>query len=195
MDKEKHILAVAERLFLQNGYANTKLQDIAKEARVNPALIHYYFRSKEKLYQRIFEQYFPHFIQVIQILNDPELKLVEKVERFILRSWELGTAHPNLIPFILMEVRNPSPFFKKIMPTPFSLHHFYQQVRAAAELGLLSIQDPAEYLLYLLSVVQYPFIAKHFLLQLGFVQREEWDHLLSRYFQKLPGELIAKLKS
>ena len=51
---EDKILQVAEELFMANGYDATSTTDIAKKAGCNQALIHYYFRTKENLFQQIF---------------------------------------------------------------------------------------------------------------------------------------------
>jgi len=55
---EQTILEVAERLFLEKGFALTSTTEIAKEAGCNQALVHYYFRTKDNLFNTIFEQKF-----------------------------------------------------------------------------------------------------------------------------------------
>jgi len=54
-DKQKHILDIAERLIADNGFDGTSIRDIAKEASINIAMISYYFGSKEKLLEALFE--------------------------------------------------------------------------------------------------------------------------------------------
>lgn len=53
---ESIILETAERLFLDKGFALTSTTEIAREAGCNQALVHYYFRTKEQLFIRIFEE-------------------------------------------------------------------------------------------------------------------------------------------
>lgn len=55
ISKEEHILIVAEEIFAQKGFSGTSTREICKEAEVNISMISYYFGSKEKLYERIFE--------------------------------------------------------------------------------------------------------------------------------------------
>ena len=55
-DTEQTILKVAEVLFLKRGYAQTSTTEIAREARCNQSLIHYYYRTKENLFTRIYEK-------------------------------------------------------------------------------------------------------------------------------------------
>ena len=53
---EDKILRAARKVFTENGFAGARMQAIAREAGVNKALLHYYFRSKEKLYQAVLKQ-------------------------------------------------------------------------------------------------------------------------------------------
>ena len=53
---EPKILAAAEELFIEKGFAATSTTDIAKRVGCNQSLVHYYFRTKEKLFQGIFQQ-------------------------------------------------------------------------------------------------------------------------------------------
>ncbi len=55
MTKEENILFCAEKLFAEKGFEGTSTREISKEANVNISMISYYFGSKEKLLQRIFE--------------------------------------------------------------------------------------------------------------------------------------------
>ncbi|MDR0865393.1 MAG: TetR/AcrR family transcriptional regulator, partial [Candidatus Symbiothrix sp.] len=56
MNTEQVILQAAEKLFIEKGYAGTRTTEIANVANVNHAMLHYYFRTKEKLFDQIFEQ-------------------------------------------------------------------------------------------------------------------------------------------
>ena len=53
---EERILEAAKKVFIRNGMAGARMQDIADEAGINKALLHYYFRSKEKLFDEIFRK-------------------------------------------------------------------------------------------------------------------------------------------
>jgi AcrR family transcriptional regulator len=62
---EQSILDAAEKLFLEKGFAATSTTQIAKEVGCNQALVHYYFRTKDNLFNRIFEKKFSDFFQVV----------------------------------------------------------------------------------------------------------------------------------
>ncbi|MBK8473243.1 MAG: helix-turn-helix transcriptional regulator [Sphingobacteriales bacterium] len=61
LSTEAKILAAAEQVFLRSGYDGSRMQEIADLAGINKAMLHYYFRSKDLLFERIFEQKFISF--------------------------------------------------------------------------------------------------------------------------------------
>ncbi|MEO7445068.1 MAG: TetR/AcrR family transcriptional regulator [Ferruginibacter sp.] len=83
-DKQKHILETAEALFAQKGYDATTVRDIADAAQVNLAMISYYFGSKEKMLEQLFEYRMTVAkLRIIDLLNDKKLSPFEKVEGFL----------------------------------------------------------------------------------------------------------------
>lgn len=78
--KQKQILDTAERLFAGKGYDGTSVRDIAEEAGVNIAMISYYFGSKEKLMQALFQERTGNIkLRVESLLQDESLTPLEKV--------------------------------------------------------------------------------------------------------------------
>ena len=77
---EGKILAAARKVFIAKGMAGARMQDIADEAGINKALLHYYFRSKEKLFETIFKELSLQFLPRINSLFESELSLFEKIE-------------------------------------------------------------------------------------------------------------------
>src|SRR3954452_17573112 len=94
-DTEQRILDAAHAVFLRHGTAGARMQEIAAEANVNQALLHYYFRNKEQLAQAAFARaakgFMPAVIQVIA--SDGELE--DKVRRVI----DLEIAHLARAPY------------------------------------------------------------------------------------------------
>ena len=80
-DKQLQILETAEKLFAAKGFDGTSVRDIADEAGVNVAMISYYFRSKEKLMEALFEQRMGHIkMRVESLLKDDTLTPFQKME-------------------------------------------------------------------------------------------------------------------
>jgi len=101
---EQAILEVAEKLFLEKGYASTSTTEIAKEVGCNQALIHYYYRTKENLFNVIFEHKFKLFFQgVFEMKNMGELKFLDKLKYIIESHFDILRNNPKLPSLILNE--------------------------------------------------------------------------------------------
>src|SRR5260221_2061461 len=107
---EEKIKAAAKKLFTQKGFAATRTRDIAEEAGINLALLNYYFRSKQKLYDIVMIENFRQFIQGISTnVFDEKTSVQEKIEKVAIAYIEFLTLNPNLPLFIINELRgNPS---------------------------------------------------------------------------------------
>lgn len=106
---ENKILSAASDIFYHNGYHGTTMRDIAKTAGVNLALLHYYFKSKDALFKKVFLQAFSvYFDKAIAILNS-DMDILEKIESVIAFYAKTTLKHPGLLVFILQETTaNPS---------------------------------------------------------------------------------------
>jgi len=102
---EQSILEVAEKLFLEKGFASTSTTEIAKEVGCNQALVHYYFRTKENLFNVIFEQKFKLFFQgIFEMKNMGELKFQDKLKHIIETHFDLLRKNPRMPRLILNEL-------------------------------------------------------------------------------------------
>ncbi|MBP1640443.1 MAG: TetR family transcriptional regulator [Bacteroidetes bacterium] len=119
---EQKILAIAEQLFLEKGFAMTSTTEIAKKAGCNQALVHYYFRTKENLFQSIFEQKIRLLISTFQESEMPDMTFEEKLKVKIESHFEMVRANPRL-PFLVVNEFTTNParidsFRKKISELP-----------------------------------------------------------------------------
>ena len=102
---EQSILEVAERLFLEKGFSMTSTTEIAKEVGCNQALVHYYFRTKDNLFNVIFEQKFKLFFQgVFEMKNMGELKFQDKLKHIIESHYDILRKNPKMPALILNEL-------------------------------------------------------------------------------------------
>jgi len=101
---EQSILETAERLFLEKGFALTSTTEIAKAVGCNQALVHYYFRTKDNLFNTIFEQKFRLFFQhVFELGNLDQLSFTDKLKHIIESHFEMLKANPKLPLLIISE--------------------------------------------------------------------------------------------
>ena len=98
---ESIILETAERLFLDKGFALTSTTEIAREASCNQALVHYYFRTKEQLFIRIFEEKVKIFAGAFFSIDEKPGTFLEKLTRKIEAHFDIVARNPK-IPFLLI---------------------------------------------------------------------------------------------
>ncbi|MDR2475928.1 MAG: TetR/AcrR family transcriptional regulator [Bacteroidales bacterium] len=101
---EKSILEAAEQLFMTKGFASTRTTEIARLAGVNHAMLHYYFRTKENLFNKVFEEKICRLAESFISAFEQELTLEEKVRRAIGWHFDFLVANPKLPMFILREI-------------------------------------------------------------------------------------------
>ena len=102
---EEAILEVAEKLFLEKGFSSTSTTEIAREVGCNQALVHYYFRTKENLFNTIFEQKFKLFFQgVFEMKNMGNLQFLDKLKYIIESHFDLLRKNPRIPSLILNEL-------------------------------------------------------------------------------------------
>lgn len=102
---EQVILETAERLFLERGYALVSISEIAREAGCNQALVHYYYRTKETLFQRIFQQKARAFISGLFTSDHAGEPFAVQLGRIIERHFSMMAASPGLPWLIVSELR------------------------------------------------------------------------------------------
>lgn len=101
---EKRILWVAERLFLEKGFNGTSTTEIAKTVGCNQTLIHYYFRTKEKLFWDVFS---PKVEQVVEYLDAPldeSIGFIERIRNVVDFYFGILELDERLAPFIVNEL-------------------------------------------------------------------------------------------
>ena len=112
---EGKLLAAAKKVFTTKGMAGARMQDIADEAGINKAMLHYYFRDKDKLFEVIFLQEAEKFFPKINTIFESDLPLFEKIEQFVNEYIDEMVENPYLPWFILNELnRDADQFLSKI---------------------------------------------------------------------------------
>ncbi|MBL7693706.1 MAG: TetR/AcrR family transcriptional regulator, partial [Ferruginibacter sp.] len=107
-DTEQKILESARNVFIQKGLSGARMQDIADQAGVNKALLHYYFTSKDKLFNIVFEQEFANFFSSLAQVIASDQPLFEKIKKVVALDIEKLSQFPDMPIFVLNEVsRNP----------------------------------------------------------------------------------------
>ncbi len=101
---EHLILQAAEELFLEQGFAKTTTGQIAKLAGCNQALVHYYYRTKDNLFEKIFEEKVRMIVSNILSANTSKLPLEERIAQMVGLHFDFLMQNPKLVPFVFTEI-------------------------------------------------------------------------------------------
>lgn len=159
---EQKILAAAKEVFIEKGMDGARMQDIADRAGINKALLHYYFRSKEKLFETVFVQQAAEFLPKVGDIMLSEAPLFSKIEQFVDVYITKLIQNPYLPLFILNELnRQPQTFILKIWGErrpPVQM--FVAQVMEEAKKGIIKPIDPRQLIVNMVSMCIFPFAGK-----------------------------------
>jgi TetR/AcrR family transcriptional regulator len=178
---EQKILTAAKAVFTEKGYAGARMQEIADTADINKGLLHYYFKSKEKLFTAIFDQAFEKFAGRINEIFDADLPFLEKIDAFVDNYMNTMIEAPYLPSFILNELNNNREAFvqhlleKKIRPNPMKL---FIQIQAEIQAGTIRPINPIDLVLNIISMCAFPFVAKPLLQTFAQVDDATYQQLL-----------------
>ncbi len=172
LSTEQKIKEAAQRVFMKKGYAATRTRDIAEEAGINLALLNYYFRSKEKLFDLIMlEKLAKFFGGIAPILNQPETSLEQKFVLLSSNYIDLLAANPDLPLFILSEIRtNPERFVSKLPVAKVVDSHFIKQLQERRP-----EVHPLHFLMNILGLSVFPFIMKPIFLASGIMNEKAFS--------------------
>jgi AcrR family transcriptional regulator len=159
---EEKIKEAARKVFTQKGYAATRTRDIAEASGYNLALINYYFRSKEKLFDIIMVEHLQSFVHsVLGIVNDRHTSLMEKIEQLVSHYIDMLIANPDLPIFVLSAI-NADPkrliaktMFEQVRPENVYLIEQWHEMNKRMEAQV----NPMHMMLNILSMTIFPFAA------------------------------------
>ncbi|PZR25325.1 MAG: TetR/AcrR family transcriptional regulator [Citrobacter freundii] len=160
---EEKILDAARTVFLQKGMAGARMQEIADEAGINKALLHYYFKSKELLFDRVFLQAAEKLFPKMNAILNGDLPLFEKIENFIDTYIGIMIENPYLPLFVLNEIhRDPEGFYKRMshemkFPRP---EKFLLQIDEEVKAGRIKPVSPLQLFMTIISGTVFPFVGK-----------------------------------
>ncbi len=158
---QEKIKEAARRVFTRKGFAATRTRDIAEESGFNLALLNYYFRSKENLFNIIMLEQLQLFLHsVLGLLNDPESSLQTKIEIIVSHYIDMLIENPDLPVFILSELKgDPEKLISRAgFPGKRNELFIVKQWGELMASGKLPQINPVHFMINLLSLMIFPFI-------------------------------------
>ncbi|MEZ4774142.1 MAG: TetR/AcrR family transcriptional regulator [Bacteroidia bacterium] len=169
---EKRILTAARKIFYEKGLAGARMEEIAQEAGINKAMLHYYFRSKQKLFEKIFQeafaQIFPRLLAII--MSDESLE--EKIKQISYMYNDMLSENPLLPLFVLSSIqRDADSFIQSVfLDAPIQpaevMAKLMAQIQAEVAAGKIKPVDPRDLIINLIAMSVFPFMMKPVLTRL-----------------------------
>ncbi|MEP0713300.1 TetR family transcriptional regulator [Algoriphagus sp.] len=178
---EEKIKNAARVIFHQKGFAGTRTRDIAEASGINLALLNYYFRSKEKLFDLIMTESLEVFFRSLHsVFNDPTTDFEEKIRRIVENYIDNLSANPNIPIFILSELRNhPEELIKKTGAKKVFLDSvFMKQLKEEIEAKRIKPIHPLQFIMNLLGMTVFPFVASPMIKGIGAIDQAEFESLM-----------------
>jgi len=192
LSTEEKIKEAAKKVFLKKGYAATRTRDIADESGINLALLNYYFRSKEKLFDLVMLEKLEKFFGAIApVLNNAGTTLEQKITLFSNNYIDLLLANPELPLFILSEVNQaPERFAHRLPVGKIVESHFIKQLQEKRP-----DVHPLHFLMNLLGMSVFPFIMKPIFNASGILNEKNFTARMEERKVLIPKWINAILKT
>jgi TetR/AcrR family transcriptional regulator len=197
---ENIIFDAAKEVFTEKGFEGTRMQEIAEKASINKALLHYYYRTKEKLFNAIFERVFGDFIPKVANMLESDVPLVEKIRLFVVHYIEFIMRNPQIPSFIMHELsRNPQRAVDLIAHKSGLIKNnafgkFAETVRQEVEKGNIEPIEPEQLIVNVIGLCIFPFVAKPILMGIIFKNdKKKYNEFLELRKQEVANFVIAAI--
>jgi len=200
-ETEIKILEAAEKVFTSKGMSDARMQEIADEAKINKSLLHYYYRSKEKLFMAVFKSAFKKFAPpTVMILLD-DIPLFEKIEKFSSSYIDIILKYPSIPLFVIYELNKHPKNVLNIFVDTIGLMDkdpvevFKKSVYKEIEKGTIINIDPRHLFVNMLSMCIFPIAGRTLIERIGFYgDKEEYDKFLLERKNEVSRFIINSIK-
>lgn len=159
---ESKIVEAAREVFHRKGFDGARMQEIADTAQINKGLLHYYFKSKNKLFDKVFGLAFDALFRKLGETLNADRSIFEKIEVFCEEYISMVSRNSYIPRFVINELgKNPERFIdsrigqnKKELFEPF-----FKQIEQAGKDGLIRPIDPRHLMVNMISLCVFPFLA------------------------------------
>jgi AcrR family transcriptional regulator len=179
---EEKIAEAAREVFIEKGMNGARMQEIADKAGINKSLLHYYFRTKEKLFAFIFSKLIHRIGDRLENLMQEGVSIEDKVKGYVELYIDILLKNPFLPNFILNEVtRNPDAIFEGFAAAKINPQKFFAPLENQLKAEGYNI-DPRDFVINILSMVIFPLAGRPILEHIVFNgdKKAYKDYILSR---------------
>ncbi|MFO7656523.1 MAG: TetR/AcrR family transcriptional regulator [Bacteroidales bacterium] len=173
-DTENKILEAAKKVFIEKGLEGSRMQEIANEASINKALLHYYYRTKEKLFNAVFQFAIIRFIPRIEKIFKSDKTFFEIIEAIIDQYITLLSKNPFIPIFVLHEInRHPDRLADIIQSAGIQPKMLIEKIEKEVENGTIRPVSAINLIVNIISLCVFPFAARPLLQRLIFENNKQ----------------------
>ena len=196
INMEEQILGAARKVFTSKGFNGATMQEIANEAGINKSLLHYYFRSKERLFNEIFSEAFAVIVSGFGEIFMSDKTFFEKIEEFADFYIDIMIKNPQIPAFVLMELNtNPNRLADIITGSGMNPELLIGLVEAEIEKGKIKSIDPRQFIVNLIGLCIFPIAARPLLMKVLFNNNEvAYQDFLEERKKEVPKFIINSIK-
>jgi len=191
---EELIKRTAKNLFFGEGKFNATTQEIADAAGVNRTLINYYFRSRDNLFNQIFEDAMREEEKQREVILMSELPFKEKIEKFIEDSIRTGKEYPYLETYIVTRI-NDGCFYKEEEDWDRFMELFYCEFEEEVNKGNIEKIEPVQFIFNLVSLVSFPLAVRPLFQSTMKISDKEYERIISERKEVIMNMLFQKPKN
>lgn len=184
LSTEEKILISASKVFTEKGFSGTRTRDIAEEAGINLALLNYYFRSKEKLFDQVMKaKIVLLFGQILPIITDEKTTLEEKIDLTTEKYINILSKNPNLPVFVISEIQKKNSELTSIIPIRkvFNNSSLIKQIKEKRP-----DMNPLHFLVSFLGMTIFPFVAKPIFNAFQIIKDDEFQQFIDERRKLIP---------
>jgi AcrR family transcriptional regulator len=191
------ILDAADRVFTRRGTASGRTQEIADEAGVNKALVHYYFGTKAALADAIFARALGMLVpRIFGILADPSRGIEEKVPAIVKEQIDFHSARPYIAGYMVAELHAAPERIARMMKAHgrIPLDVLRRQLQEGARAGRLRRISPEQFVANMMGLLLFPFAIRAALCEMLEFDSGRWQAFLDERRRILPDFVMAGLR-
>lgn len=193
---EEKILESAREIFTHKGFEGARMQEIADHAGINKALLHYYFRGKEKLFAAVFKNTILQIGPALSAFFNEDIPLEVKVWKFVDNYLELIKKFPQMPLFIMNEIStNPERILQQLnFEAYLDFQKLEKQLMEEYEKGHIVKVDIRHFIVNIIGLTVFPFAAKIIIQKNLGIKEEDWLQFIEERKKVIPQTIMSWIK-
>jgi len=196
MTTEEKIFNAARIVFQKKGFAGARMQEIANEAGINKAMLHYCFKNKQLLFEAVFMKAFSQLAPQVNLIFSSTESVFDKIRQFTNSYISFVIEHPFLPQFIVQEMNNNPEFMMQFLnhenrPNP---NLMIAQIEQEIASGIIKPIAPKQLLLDIFSLTVFPFAAQMMVKGIIQISDAEFNQMMEERKTSIAEQIINSIK-